>query len=135
MTANNIKPKGRILAVDDDLQILKLIELILGTAGYEVVSTASPMTTLAFIDSYDFDCIITDAIMPHMNGYDLVEAIRRHEKTEKTPIIMLTRKRTPVDVKQALAAGANDYIVKPIDDKILKQKIFEALGIARHPEH
>ena len=41
---------------------------------------------------------------------------------------MLTRKRTPVDVKQALAAGANDYIVKPIDDKILKQKIFEALG-------
>lgn len=67
--------------------------------------------------------MITDAVMPEMNGYDFVTAVRTNPRRADLPILMLTRKRHRQDVKKAVEAGVTDYILKPIDENLLIEKV------------
>jgi CheY-like chemotaxis protein len=114
----------RLLVVDDEVAALRLLRTILVRANYRVTTCQGAEEALRLLSQgAQFDCVVTDAMMPVMNGYDLVRAVRYNTNTSDVPVIMLTRKSDRNDVKKAMVAGVNDYVLKPIDEHLLLDKI------------
>ncbi len=120
--------KARILAVDDQRYFRELTEGLLGDAGYDVQTAISGEEALHILEREDFEIVITDLVMPGIDGSELVRRIK--ERRPEQDIVVVTG---VVDVKTAVDAmkqGAIDYILKPFDrpalidsiDKILKQR-------------
>ena len=110
-------PKARVLAVDDQRYFRELIEGLLTDDGYEVVTASSGEAALHVLEREDFEIVITDLVMPGIDGTQLVERIKK--RLPEQEIVMVTG---VVDVKSAVAAmkqGATDYILKPFDRKAL----------------
>jgi DNA-binding response OmpR family regulator len=126
-------PNPRILVVDDEPAILKLIQHILRKNGYDPVVAPSPAKARELVQKEKFDSVITDVVMPEESGYDLVKAIRSFDeaKNEKLPVLMLTKRRNREDVKKALDAGVSDYLIKPIDESLLIDKLSQAIRVSR----
>lgn len=118
---------SRILVVDDEPAILKLLRVLLSRAGFDVITCRNTAEAFVLMEEDSFDCVITDAIMPGMTGFDFVKAIRHHPALGALPILMLTRKREREDVKKAVEAGVSDYLVKPIDEQLLLDKVQRCL--------
>lgn len=113
-----------ILVIDDEESALALVQSILKQAKYEVITCTSAAEGLKHLAQGGFDCVLTDAMMPDMDGYAFVRAAREgRRETRDLPILMLTRKRNREDVKRAMQAGVTDYILKPIDAALLLEKI------------
>jgi CheY-like chemotaxis protein len=121
------EPAPHLLVVDDEPSMLMLVERLLSKARYRVTTCASATEALRLLVRNAYDGVITDAVMPEMTGYDLVKAIRRQPLLSRLPVVMLTRKRQPDDVRKALEAGVSDYVVKPIDEHLLLDKVGLAL--------
>jgi DNA-binding response OmpR family regulator len=113
----------RLLIVDDEQTVLKFVKTILTRANYDAVTCSSATEALQLLSEEPFDCIITDVVMPVTNGYELVKAIRNSQYFGDIPILMLTRKRDRQDVKQAVDVGVTDYVLKPIDEQLLLDKV------------
>jgi len=118
----------RILLVDDEQAALALIRVVLTRASYQVSSCSDPDEALRHLRDGDFGCVITDAVMPGKTGFDFVKEIRKSKDLEHLPVIMLTRKRNREDFKQALEAGVTDYLLKPIDENLLLEKVASCLN-------
>jgi len=110
-------PKARILAVDDQRYFRELIEGLLVEEGYEVQTASSGEEALHVLEREDFDVIVTDLVMPGIDGSELVDRIKQRQPEQE--VIMVTG---VVDVKTAVDAmkqGITDYILKPFDRKAL----------------
>ncbi|SIT06184.1 Response regulator receiver domain-containing protein [Roseivivax lentus] len=108
----------RILAVDDDPIILDLLETSLGQAGYtDLVTARSAEHALSVLETVEqpFDCLLFDIVMPGMDGVALCETVRRMPTYATTPILMISRLDEKKHFDRAFAAGANDYVTKPLD--------------------
>lgn len=116
------KTKKLIVAVDDSGIILKMIGKVLGER-YDVHAFSSGRRALAFLQDRTPDVIILDIDMPEMDGYEMLERIRKKEYLENVPVIFLTSNADKGHVIKAMAGGANDYIIKPIDEDILLDKV------------
>jgi len=103
----------KILVVDDDKNIRRLIEAYLLQAGFAPTCAKDGQEALDLMDETHFDMVIADIMMPHMDGYELVSDIRFVD--DKIPILMITAKDAFEDKRKAFGSGADDYITKPID--------------------
>jgi DNA-binding response OmpR family regulator/GGDEF domain-containing protein len=118
-------PKARVLAVDDQRYFRELIEGLLTDEGYEVVTASSGEEALHVLERENFDIIVTDLVMPGIDGTQLVQRVK--ERTPEQEIVIVTG---VVDVKTAVAAmkqGATDYILKPFDRKALSASLEKIL--------
>ena len=113
----------RLLVIDDEPTALRLLRLVLSRHEYEVTACSSVNEALKFLDQNAVDLIITDSVMPDLTGIDLVRAVRAHPNHAGVPILMLTRRRQREDVNTAVIAGVTDYIIKPIDENLLVDKV------------
>ena len=114
--------KARVLAVDDQRYFRELIEGLLSDAGYDVETAASGEEALQRLEQHDYEIVLTDLVMPEMDGTELVRRIR--ERRPHQDVVMVTG---VVDVKAAVEAmkqGATDYILKPFD----REALIEAVG-------
>ena len=100
----------RILVVDDERQIIRMLRASLQSSGYEVLTAGNGIEGMEQFESGRPDLIITDLAMPEMNGLELTQAVRR---LERTPIIVLSVRDTDVMKVKALDEGADDYLTKP----------------------
>ncbi|MCL2129915.1 MAG: response regulator [Treponema sp.] len=114
--------KLRILAVDDAPVMLKTISSILEDE-YKVYCMTDPQKVEDFLHQITPELFILDYKMPELNGFDLIPIIRNFEEHKETPIIFLTSLGTPDHVSAALTLGACDFIVKPFQGNILKEKV------------
>jgi DNA-binding response OmpR family regulator len=115
---------ARILVVDDQVQILKLLEGILGQSGHDVTTAIDTFDALAKLAGQTFEMIITDAIMPGgASGFDLVRTVRSKPEYNGMPIILLTGRREKKDVARGIEAGVDDYVVKPLDPDLFLAKV------------
>lgn len=114
---------ARILVVDDDPDILKMTEAVLGQAGHTVFVAEDALRAIDWLNQYGFDLMLSDANMPHYSGFDLVNTVRNNEKFKDMSVAMLTGLRERKDVERAVKMGVDDYIVKPLDPLILVQKV------------
>ncbi len=115
--------KPLILSIDDDADIRRLIEQILLNNGYEVITAENGKKALQLINTLRPDLILLDVMMPEMNGYDLCAKLQENKETAYIPVIFLTALEKEQDKAKAFSAGASDYITKPIQRKILLDKI------------
>jgi CheY-like chemotaxis protein/HPt (histidine-containing phosphotransfer) domain-containing protein len=114
--------KGRILVVEDVALNQLLMKTLLEEFGYEMEIAGNGKIALDKLKDASYDLILMDLQMPEMNGFTATEQIRNTLKL-KTPIIALTADVTTVDLEKCKAVGMDDYISKPIDDKLLYKKI------------
>jgi len=104
------QPLKRILVVDDERQITRMLRASLQSSGYEVLVASNGEEAYARFETERPDLIITDLAMPEMTGLDLTRAVRR---LAQTPIIVLSVRDTDVMKVTALDEGADDYLTKP----------------------
>ena len=118
----------RILLIDDDELILIAMEELFGSEGLAVTTASSGKEGLDKASRTRFDIVVTDVIMPGMQGFDACKALRRMEAYEEVPIVMLTAKSGEADRKRGLDAGADLFLPKPIDPARLLALAMEALA-------
>lgn len=102
-----------ILVVEDDKNLRRLMAAYLEQGGYEVYHAEDGEAALSILDSTHIDLMISDIMMPNMDGYELVEELRSAGFT--LPVLMVTAKETFEDKKKGFLVGTDDYMVKPID--------------------
>ena len=115
--------KERILIVEDDKHISKLVKFNLEKAGYECTVAATGEKALEVLNDQPVDLIILDIMLPGMDGFGICRAIKEKEKLKNLPIIMLTAKGEEVDRIVGLELGADDYIVKPFSPRELVLRV------------
>jgi len=112
--------KSNILVVDDNPDKLHLLEAALRLAGYSVTTATDGDEALSSIETYQPDLVITDVMMPRMNGYELAQRIRGNPLTKFIPVIMQTAAgRRVEDLRRASEVGALGYITDPTDLDLL----------------
>ena len=117
-----------ILTADDSASMRQMVSFTLKGAGYEVVEATNGKEALEIAKTRQFDLVITDMNMPHMDGLSLITELRNLSEFKFTPILMLTTE-SGADKKQAgKAAGATGWIVKPFDPERLLSTVNKVLG-------
>ncbi len=106
--------KSRILVVDDEERIRRLLRMYLEKEGYEIEEAEDGETALHKATEADFDLILLDLMLPGIDGIEVCERLRQ---VKSTPVIMLTAKGEEVNRVQGFEAGADDYVVKPFSPR------------------
>jgi class 3 adenylate cyclase len=120
--------RARILAVDDTPANLKLLEAMLTPRGYDVITAGSVDEALEKMRTDPPDLVLSDIVMPGKTGYDLCRVLRADEVTRYLPIVMITASGNAERV-QALDAGADDFMAKPIDQVELIARVRSLLRL------
>ncbi|WP_245856191.1 hybrid sensor histidine kinase/response regulator [Paenibacillus rigui] len=112
-----------ILAVDDDPVNLNVLVSMLSTEPYHITTAHSAREVLDLLGTQQWDLLIADVMMPHMSGYELTQRVREQYSVSELPVLLLTARSQPADIYTGFAAGANDYVTKPVDALELKYRI------------
>lgn len=124
---------GRILVVDDDPGLLKLLTLRLEGFGHEVRAVDSAPAALCATESFSPDTVITDLRMQGMDGIELLEAI--HQRQPGLPVLIITAHGTIPDAVNATQRGAVGFLTKPIEKQLLQEKVLHALRLSPTSEY
>jgi len=132
--ALRVKNKGEIamasiLLVEDDTDLNEMIRTVLDNNGFNVFAVGNGETALDALDQQHIDLIITDVMMPGMNGFSLLSEIR--QANILTPVLIITVKGSYEDKKRGFSIGVDDYMVKPIDIKELVLRVTALLRRAK----
>jgi CheY-like chemotaxis protein len=114
--------KMRVLAIDDSPVMLQTISSVLGD-DYTVYRMANPTMLEKFLKQITPELFLLDYKMPELSGFDLIPIIRNFEEHKNTPIVFLTSEGTSDHVSSALSLGARDFIIKPFQPEILREKV------------
>lgn len=122
--------RPRLLAVDDDTDLLALIAKVLGE-DYEVLTAADPGTALELAAAEPLpDLVLLDVDMPGASGFELIRILKDDAKTAHIPVVFLTARGDPQDQAEGFELGAADYITKPINAMVLKVRCRTQLALA-----
>ena len=124
----------KILVIDDEPLFCELISAELAACGFEdvhAVNSGAAAISLVREISDPFDCILLDIDMPGMDGIELCRLLRVEPSTTELPIVMVTARSEIESVDRAFAAGATDYLTKPIDRRELQGRMTMTSGMAR----
>ena len=119
-----------ILVVDDDPLIRTLVEHKLRLRGFEVISAESGEEGLRQATAKRPDLIVLDAMMPELDGLEVLHRLKQDAVTASIPVIMLTARKQERDIVSALSSGARDYLVKPFMPEELIMRIRNLLPLA-----
>jgi CheY-like chemotaxis protein len=117
-----------ILVADDDPLILDLLEHRLVRRGYRAVMARDGREALDRVADCRPDAIVLDAMMPAIDGFEVLRRLRDDEATAKTPVVMLTARRQEQDIVGALELGASDFIIKPFIPEELLSRLARLLA-------
>src|SRR5256714_9080896 len=121
----------KILAVDDERHIVRLVEVNLQRAGYEVVTAYDGKEALEKVKSENPDLVVLDVMMPYMDGFEVLKNLKADPITAEIPVIMLTAKAQDADVFRGWQSGVDCYLTKPFNPMELLtfvKRIFDSVG-------
>ena len=121
----------KILVVDDEPALLRLMEYVLGKAGHTMLTATNGEEALEEARRERPDLIVLDIMMPRMDGYQAAEAIRADAALKDTPIIMLSAKAQEEDIERGLEAGVDRYVTKPFAPEELTALVADFLARPR----
>jgi len=120
----------KILAVDDEKHIVRLIQVNLERQGYDVVTAFDGKEALQKVEAERPDLVVLDVMMPYMDGFEVLQNLKRNPSTRDIPVIMLTAKAQDADVFKGLQSGVDLYLTKPFNPMELisfVKRIFKSL--------
>lgn len=121
--------KPRIIVVEDESLSRDMLVRRLASRNFEVVGFPTAQEALAYMEEYPADLILMDNALPNMRGVDVVRLLRQRWSHDSLPILMVSAMIDSEDVVEALEAGANDYVIKPINFKVLLARINTVLQL------
>lgn len=113
----------RILLVDDDEGVLKTLDMVFSMIGVETVHASRGATALTLVQRHTFDLIVMDVNMPGMSGIDVLRQLRATPETSQIPVMMLSGESEPIFRRQAMDAGATEYLTKPFELLAFRQAV------------
>jgi CheY-like chemotaxis protein len=119
----SVSPRPAVLIVDDEATTRTLVRLLLERDGYRVLEAFNGKHALDIAAANDVDLFVMDLLMPELDGYGVILALRRQERHAATPIVVVTTEEGPVVETQVLNLGADDYILKPFEPTNLTSRI------------
>src|ERR1700733_5549013 len=119
--------KQRLVIIDDHYDILEFLKHNFVLEGYEVKMFFNAVDALKYINTDNTDLLITDWMLPEMDGLELCRNLKMSVSTRNIPLVMLTGKNDEIDAVTALEVGAEDYITKPIRIKELMSRVKKIL--------
>jgi len=124
----------KALVADDVPMIRKLVEFHLKQIGFDISSAADGAEALMLASNSKFDLILLDIMMPEMDGLEVLKRVREGSVNKETPVIIMTAYGDSSNVKKAVAYGANDFIVKPVEQSSFRKKIIDAISTRQSGE-
>lgn len=118
----------RVLIVEDDAGTAATLQALLQVKGYEVQIASDGPAAMETARRGRPQVVLLDIMLPRLGGFEVCKLLRADSKTQDAKIIVITGLSRMGDVENAFAAGANDYIIKPIDSERLLKKIERVLG-------
>lgn len=119
----------KILVVDDFNVMRRVVSTCFAELGYQNIETAEDgQIAWEMIQAGNIEFVVTDWDMPNLNGLELLKKIRSNEATKALPVMMVTAEGLQENIIEAIRAGVNNYIVKPIDVEKLKEKMSKIFG-------
>jgi DNA-binding response OmpR family regulator len=109
----------RSLVADDDRLTARFLHSLLSEKGYEVAVADDGAQALELVSTHHPDLILSDMVMPYLDGMDLMRALRGDVRHARIPIILLSLKDREEDIVAGLEGGADDYVVKPFNAREL----------------
>lgn len=123
--------KPTLFMAEDEEDTASLLRFLLERAGYHVVHAPDGHQAQQLIDTIaPPSLILLDIMLPHVSGLQLLPYIRNKAEWQRVPIVMLTADSSEHDIQQALATGANDYMVKPFNPRELTARLSRLLKVA-----
>ncbi|WP_336630941.1 MULTISPECIES: response regulator transcription factor [unclassified Microbacterium] len=119
---------AHVLVVEDDGDVAELVRTILANAGHSVDIAVDGRSGIVAAGAVHPDLVVLDWMMPGMTGVEVCRVLRQDGDFADTRIMMLTAKSAPDDVATAMAAGADDYVVKPFSPRDLRTRIAALLS-------
>lgn len=121
---NTTNPKKVILIVEDQESIRKVFRTVLEGAGFSVLEADDGQKGWGWVQTAKPDLILTDLMMPFMNGYELLQNVKAHSETQAIPVIILTLRGEEENVRKAQSMGANGFMMKGyVSPKVVVEKI------------
>ncbi len=125
----------KILAVDDNPEILMLISVALEALGHQVLVASDPPMALDLLTIAEIDAIVLDVKMPHMTGYDLLEILRADPRTRHLPVLLLSSLGDTIEERiRGIRLGANDFLRKPFDPEEVLVRLERMMTMRAVPE-
>lgn len=116
-------PKKKILLIEDEINLAELVKYRLEENNYIVETAEDGYSALAKVRTFQPDLIILDLMLPKIDGYTICRLIKCNDQFRHIPIIMFTARTNPDDEKRGLECGADAYVSKPFEPKILLDRI------------
>ena len=126
--------KKRILVVDDDPVNLQVVTSILSDDRFDITTVLSGTEALMNVTHSKWDLLITDIMMPHMTGYELVQKIRKRFSLTELPILLLTARARETEIEYGFSIGANDYVTKPVSAIELTSRVHALIDVKTSAE-
>ncbi|MFW5867902.1 MAG: response regulator transcription factor [Armatimonadota bacterium] len=120
----------KILVVDDERHIVRLVEVNLSRAGYDVATAYDGVEALEKVEEEKPDMIVLDVMMPRMDGFEVLKRLQADPDTQDIPVIMLTAKAQDADIFRGWSSGVSSYLTKPFNPRELLtfvERIFQSL--------
>jgi two-component system, OmpR family, phosphate regulon response regulator PhoB len=123
----------RILIVEDDTSLRRLLEIRLSVDGYETRTAGDGVEALRVLAAWIPDVLLTDVMMPRLSGLSLCRAVRRNKRTAAIPIILLTARSFDSDMQKVIDLGGVNFMTKPFDADALNTALHVALDTGPRP--
>ncbi len=117
-----------VLVAEDDETTLRLVGQVIQRGGYRAALAQDGVKAVSLLKRARPDLIILDLKMPKMDGFQLLELLKKYESAATIPVVVLTGSSSPLDIDKALSLDVDDYLMKPISPRKLLGKIQELLG-------
>ena len=121
-------PEKTVLIIEDEADAAELFAEMMRVSGFRVLKTSSSTPALSLITSEKPDVIILDIMMPEISGLDILRQMRQDAMLANIPVVVVSAKSMPADIKIGMEAGASMYLTKPVGFLELKEAVEQALG-------
>jgi cyclic di-GMP phosphodiesterase len=121
--AKSVPSAGRVLVADDHVLNRELLEELLTQRGFSVTSVPDGAEALKQLESTEFDLVLLDVMMPHLNGFEVCQRIKANRDTFLTPVVLITALSDKQDRIEGLRAGADDFLTRPVDSAELITRV------------
>jgi DNA-binding response OmpR family regulator len=120
-----------VLIIEDEADAADLFAEMMRVSGFRVLKTTRSAPALSMMTAEKPDVVILDIMMPETSGLDILREMRFTPELEEIPVVVVSAKGMPADIKSGMEAGASTYLTKPVGFLELKEAVEQALGIPK----